>query len=80
MLLPGNIRGHHNTALLALASDVRPVVLADLLGLHPNTSERWRHLAAGGLAVYAAARLANASAPHSVNRRGDRRLATHLWL
>lgn len=40
-LLPGQVCGHRNTALLTLARDVPPVVLADLLGLHPNTAERW---------------------------------------
>lgn len=55
-LLPGNIRGHRNTALLTLARDVPPVVLADLLGLHPNTAERWRNLAGGSRTAYTAAR------------------------
>lgn len=58
-LLPGNIRGHRNTALLTLARDVPPMVLADLLGLHPGTAERWRNLAGGSLAAYTAARHLN---------------------
>jgi hypothetical protein len=33
-VLPGNIRGHRNTALITLAREMPPVVLADLLGLH----------------------------------------------
>jgi hypothetical protein len=37
-----------------------PVVLADLLGLHPPTIERWRVLAGGGPATYAAASSHNA--------------------
>lgn len=56
-LLPGNIRGHRNTALLTLAQDIPPAVLADLLGLHPNTVETWRALAAGSPAAYVAAHL-----------------------
>ncbi len=59
-LLPGNLRGHRNTALLTLARDVPPVVLADLLGLHPGTVERWRALAGGTMAFYTAARLQTA--------------------
>ena len=62
-LVPGNLRGHRNTALLTLARDVPPVVLADLLGLHPGTVERWRGLAGGNLAFYAAARLRNTDIP-----------------
>lgn len=61
-LLPGHVRGHRNTALLTLAREVPPVVLADLLGLHPSTAERWRTLAGGSLATYTAARLSNAEA------------------
>ena len=59
-LIPGgHVRGHRNTALLTLARDVPPVILADLLGLHPGTVDRWRHLAGGNLTTYTAARLAN---------------------
>ncbi len=64
-LLPGNVRSHRNTALLTLTRDVPPVVLADLLGLHPGTVERWRTLAGGSLATYAAARLANKATDQS---------------
>lgn len=78
LLLPGNLRGHCNTALLTLARDVPSVVLADLLGLHPGTVERWRALAGGNLALYTAARLRNtattrapAPEPHDETGRPD---------
>ena len=58
--MPGNIRGHRNTALLTLASEVPPVVLADLLGLHPITIDRWAVLPGGSPATYAAAHNAQA--------------------
>lgn len=66
LLLPGNLRGHRNTALLTLARDVPPVVLADLLGLHPGTVERWRALAGGNLVFYTAARLRNRATPRTL--------------
>ena len=58
-VLPGNVRGYRNTALLSLAREIPPVVPADLLGLHRNTADLWRHHAGGNLANYTAARVAN---------------------
>ena len=58
-VLPSNVRGYRNTALLTLAREIPPVVLADLLGLHRSTADLWRHHAGGSLASYAAARRAN---------------------
>ncbi|MBO0882841.1 MAG: hypothetical protein J2P17_21405 [Mycobacterium sp.] len=51
-LCPTKIRGIRNTALLTLARDVPPVVLADLLGLNVNTVQQWRDLAGGDYAAY----------------------------
>ncbi len=47
-------RANRTSALLHLAAEVPAVVLADLLGLHPTTAERWAKLAAGNWARYAA--------------------------
>jgi len=58
-LLPGSVRAHRNAALLILARGLPPVILADLLGLHLNTVERWRALAVSSLAAYTVARLAS---------------------
>lgn len=49
-------RAVRNTALVTLARDVPPVVLADLLGLSVGTAERWHQLAGGCWTGYAAAR------------------------
>lgn len=45
----------HN-ALLELAREVPPSILADLLGLTPEAVDRWRELASGTWTVYVAAR------------------------
>lgn len=55
-LCPTKIRGIRNTALLTLARDIPPVVLADLLGLNVNTVQRWRDLAGGDFATYVGTR------------------------
>ncbi|WP_336853849.1 hypothetical protein [Sinomonas albida] len=47
-------RAARNTALLELARDVPAAVIADLLGIHPATAERWRRVAAGEWVTYAA--------------------------
>jgi hypothetical protein len=41
---------------LDLATEVPPVVLADLLGMYPNTAVRWVQAAGGEWASYAAVR------------------------
>ena len=46
-------RAVRNTALITLARDVLPVVLADLLGLSIGTAEQWHQLAGGRWATYA---------------------------
>ena len=46
-------RSGRNTALLALARDVPPMVLCDLLGVGSSTAERWRGYAGGAWATYA---------------------------
>ncbi|GAB2675946.1 hypothetical protein [Thalassiella azotivora] len=51
-------RAGRNTALLALARDVPPMVLCDLLGVGASTAERWRNYAGGSWADYAAERSA----------------------
>jgi hypothetical protein len=45
-----------NAALLQLGAEVPAAVLADLLGLHPNTAVRWVDLAGGDWTRYAAER------------------------
>lgn len=47
-------RAGRNTALLALARDVPPSVLCDLLGVSATTAERWRQYAGGTWSAYAA--------------------------
>lgn len=47
-------RSGRNTALLALARDVPPLVLSDLLGVGASTAERWRSYAGGAWATYIA--------------------------
>ncbi|MER8000009.1 hypothetical protein [Streptomyces sp. NPDC095613] len=44
-------------------ADLPPVVIADLLGIHPKTAERWATLAGGNWCGYLAVRRA---APHGV--------------
>lgn len=50
------IRSRHarNTTLLALARDLPPAVLADLLGIGTSTADRWRQWAGGTWASYQA--------------------------
>ncbi|WP_157880717.1 hypothetical protein [Streptomyces sp. Root1310] len=38
--------------------DLPPMVIADLLGIHPKTAERWATLAGGNWCEYLAARRA----------------------
>ncbi|MFE7268828.1 hypothetical protein ACFU9B_44090 [Streptomyces sp. NPDC057592] len=38
--------------------DLPPMVMADLLGIHPKTAERWATLASGNWSEYVAARRA----------------------
>lgn len=45
-------RAARNTALITLARDVPPVVLADLLGLSAGTAEQWHQLAGGRWTAY----------------------------
>ncbi|MFI7123786.1 hypothetical protein [Amycolatopsis sp. NPDC049868] len=49
-------RADRNTALLQLAGELPVPVVADLLGLHLVTAERWAQAAAAGWAAYAASR------------------------
>ena len=49
-------RAARNTALITLARDVPPVVLADLLGLSAGTAEQWHQLAGGRWTSYVAHR------------------------
>lgn len=58
-------RAIRNTALITLARDVPPVVLADLLGLSVETTERWHQLAGGRWTGYAAARAGEPISPNS---------------
>lgn len=50
------VRGARNSALLELAREVPPSILADLLGLTPQVVDRWRHLAGGSWTAYVANR------------------------
>ena len=49
------VRGARNSALLELAREVPPAILADLLGLTPEAVDRWRELAGGDWTTYVAA-------------------------
>lgn len=49
-------RAARNSLMLDLASELPPVVLADLLGVHPNTAVRWVQAAQGDWTAYAAAK------------------------
>ncbi|MFJ9372424.1 hypothetical protein [Streptomyces sp. NPDC101455] len=49
-------RPARNSALIALAEDVPPPILADLLGLHINTAVRWADIARRDWTDYLAAR------------------------
>jgi hypothetical protein len=48
-------RAARNTALLQLAAELPSLVLADLLGIHINTAERWNAAVGAPWANYAAA-------------------------
>ena len=48
-------RQGRNTALLALARDVPPMILSELLGVAPSTAERWRGYAGGAWTSYVTA-------------------------
>jgi len=52
------VRGARNSALLELAREVPPSILADLLGLTPEAVDRWRALAGGNWTGYIADRAA----------------------
>ncbi|MEU9243837.1 hypothetical protein [Streptomyces sp. NPDC048385] len=60
-LLPQGIdtRPARNAALVALAGDLPAPVLANILGLHPNTAVRWAGFAKTSWADYLAARAAD---------------------
>lgn len=49
-------RAGRNSLLLDLAAELPPVVLADLIGLYPNTAVRWVQAARGDWTAYAAAK------------------------
>ena len=51
-----SVRSARNTALVTLARDVPPVVLADLLGLSVGAAVRWRELSGGTWTSYTAQR------------------------
>jgi hypothetical protein len=56
-------RATRNAALLQLAAEVPPTVLADLLGLHPYTTVGWVKAAGGDWNRYAADRSRATSNP-----------------
>lgn len=56
-----NSRADCNTALLQLAAELPVPVLADLIGLHIVTADRWAQAASAGWTTYAAIRSPN---PH----------------
>jgi hypothetical protein len=62
------------TALVQLAQDIPPAVLAALLGLHLNTVTRWRSRAVTDWTAYLAARAADRSTtvPHTPAPRSGR--------
>ncbi|MGW3939461.1 hypothetical protein [Streptomyces phaeochromogenes] len=52
-------RAARNTAMMDALADLPPMVIADLLGIHPETAERWATLAGGNRSDYLAARRAD---------------------
>lgn len=56
-------RADRNTALLQLAAELPVPVLADLLGTHIVTADRWAQAASSGWTTYAAIRSSNAQVP-----------------
>lgn len=50
-------RAARNTALLQLGAELPSIVLADLLGIHIGTAERWNAAAGARWANYAATHL-----------------------
>lgn len=60
-------RASRNTALLQLAAEVPAAVLADLLGLNPNTAIKWVQLAGGNWTRYAAERARITTPPRPAN-------------
>ena len=51
-----NARDARTTAMLDLGSELAPAVLADMIGVVPNTAVRWVHAAGGDWSSYAAQR------------------------
>lgn len=49
------VRPARNTTLIAVAAELPAAVLADTVGLHPNTAVRWARLANSAWASYLAA-------------------------
>lgn len=45
-----------NTAMMTIIAELPPVVVSDLLGIHPGTAARWAQFAQSGWADYLAAR------------------------
>jgi hypothetical protein len=56
-------RPARNAALVSLAAELPPAVLADLVGMHHNTAARWAQLAARDWHAFIAARPGNSAAP-----------------
>lgn len=52
-------RAARNTAMMDALVDLPPMVIADLLGIHPKTAERWATLAGGNWSDYLTARRAD---------------------
>jgi hypothetical protein len=50
-----------NAALISLANDLPVPILADVLGLHTTTAERWAHLAKSDWTAYIAERITDTS-------------------
>ncbi|MFE7403602.1 hypothetical protein [Streptomyces sp. NPDC057557] len=67
------IRPARTTALVQLAEDLPPAVLAPLLGFHGITAEQWRRRAATDWTAYLQARMSTrncgAPVPTAVNRK-----------
>ena len=53
-------RDTRTAALLQLAAELPPTVIADLLGIHPNTAVKWTKAAGGDWSRYAASRATQA--------------------
>jgi hypothetical protein len=52
-----------HAALMQLAAEIPPTMLAGILGIHPTTAVKWTRLAGGNWTGYAAAKSSTCANP-----------------